>query len=275
MIRIDVLTVFPRMFDGPLDESILRRARERGLAEVRVHDVRDWATDRHRSTDDAPYGGGAGMVMRPEPLFSAAEAVLAEAPEGRREIVLLSPQGELFRQATAKELSQVRHLLLLCGHYEGFDERVRQHLATRELSIGDYVLTGGELPAMVVIDAVVRLLPGALGSDESLDEESHSSGLLEYPHYTRPPDFRGWTVPPVLLSGNHAAIARWRREQSLLRTLERRPDLLARADLSSADRRFLAANGAPEYLRPEDAEPPGRRRRSGRGDANSPGDRER
>jgi tRNA (guanine37-N1)-methyltransferase len=261
VIRIDVLTVFPRMFDGPLDESILRRARERGLAEVRVHDVRDWATDRHRSTDDAPYGGGAGMVMRPEPLFSAAEAVLAEAPEGRREIVLLSPQGELFRQATAKELSQVRHLLLLCGHYEGFDERVRQHLATRELSIGDYVLTGGELPAMVVIDAVVRLLPGALGSDESLDEESHSSGLLEYPHYTRPPDFRGWTVPPVLLSGHHAAIARWRREQSLLRTLERRPDLLARADLSSADRRFLAEHGARQYLRSEDLEPPRRRRR--------------
>jgi tRNA (guanine37-N1)-methyltransferase len=161
----------------------------------------------------------------------------------------------------AKQLSELRHLVLLCGHYEGFDERIRQHLATRELSIGDYVLTGGELPAMVVIDAVVRLLPGVLGSDESLHEESHSSGLLEYPHYTRPPDFRGWTVPPVLLSGNHAAIARWRREQALARTLQRRPDLLASADLSSADRRFLAEHGAPEYLRPEDLERHRRRRR--------------
>jgi tRNA (guanine37-N1)-methyltransferase len=161
----------------------------------------------------------------------------------------------------ARRLSELRHLLLLCGHYEGFDERIRQHLATRELSIGDYVLTGGELPAMVVIDAVARLRPGVLGSDESLHEESYDHGLLEYPHYTRPPDFRGWDVPPVLLSGNHGAIARWRREQSLARTLERRPDLLASAELSSADRRFLAEHGAPEYLRPEDAERSGRRRR--------------
>jgi tRNA (guanine37-N1)-methyltransferase len=260
-MRIDVLTTFRRMFDGPLDESILKRARERGLVELRIHDLRDWTTDRHRTTDDAPYGGGAGMVMRPEPVFAAVEALLAEAPPGPGEVILLSPQGERFDQTLARRLSEMRHLVLLCGHYEGFDERIRQRLATRELSIGDYVLTGGELPAMVVIDAVVRLRPGVLGSDESLHEESHSHGLLEYPHYTRPPDFRGWGVPPVLLSGNHAAIARWRREQSLARTLERRPDLLASAELSSADRRFLAELGAPAYLRPEDVEPPRRRRR--------------
>ena len=238
-MRIDVVTTFPRMFDGPFGESIIRRARDAGIADIRVHDLRDWTTDRHRTTDDAPYGGGAGMVMRPEPLFAAAEAI------GAPEVVMLTPQGSLFTQAVAAELSQVPHLLLLCGHYEGFDERVREHMATRELSIGDYVLTGGELPAMVVVDAVVRLLPGVLGSRESLDEESHSSGLLEYPHYTRPPEFRGWSVPPVLLSGNHAAIARWRREQSLLRTLSRRPGLLGKVDLSAADRRFLAANGWP------------------------------
>ncbi|HEY3080743.1 MAG TPA: tRNA (guanosine(37)-N1)-methyltransferase TrmD [Chloroflexota bacterium] len=260
-MRIDVLTTFPRMFDGPLDESILKRARERGLVEVRVHDLRGWTTDRHRTTDDAPYGGGAGMVMRPEPVFAAAEALLAEAPPGPGEVILLTPQGQRFDQAMARRLSEMRHLLLLCGHYEGFDERIRERLATRELSIGDYVLTGGELPALVLIDAVARLQPGVLGSDESLDEESHSHGLLEYPHYTRPPDFRGWEVPPVLLSGNHGAIARWRREQSLARTLERRPDLLAAAELSSADRRFLAEHGAPEYLRPEDVERPRRRRR--------------
>ena len=257
-MRIDVVTTFPRMFDGPFGESIIRRAREAGLVDLRVHDLREWTTDRHRSTDDAPYGGGAGMVMRPEPLFAAVESI------GADEVVLLTPQGSVFNQQLAVELSQVPHFALLCGHYEGFDERAREHLATRELSIGDYVLTGGELPAMVVIDAVVRLLPGVLGSEESLHEESHSSGLLEYPHYTRPPEFRGWSVPPILLSGNHAAIARWRREQSLVRTLQRRPDLLAKADLSSADRRFLAANGASEYLRPEDAEKPRRRRAADR-----------
>jgi tRNA (guanine37-N1)-methyltransferase len=263
-MRIDVVTTFPRMFDGPFGESIIQRARDRGLVDLRVHDLRGWTTDRHRSTDDAPYGGGAGMVMRPEPLFAAVEAL------GAPEVVMLTPQGRRFDQAVAVELSQMSHLLLLCGHYEGFDERAREHLATRELSIGDYVLTGGELPAMVVVDAVVRLLPGVLGSEASLDEESHSSGLLEYPHYTRPPEFRGWSVPPILLSGNHAAIARWRREQALLRTLRRRPDLLVRASLTSADRRFLAANGAPEYLRAEDAEPPGRRRRRS-GDADRQG----
>ena len=238
-MRIDVVTTFPRMFHGPFGESIVQRARDRGLVDIRVHDLRDSTTDRHRTTDDAPYGGGAGMVMRPEPLFAAIESI------GAPQVILLTPQGELFTQRVAAELSKVPHFALLCGHYEGFDERVREHLATRELSIGDYVLTGGELPAMVVVDAVVRLLPGVLGSGESLDEESHGSGLLEYPHYTRPPEFRGWSVPPVLLSGNHAAIARWRREQSLLRTLHRRPDLLARADLTPADRQYLAAHGWP------------------------------
>jgi tRNA (guanine37-N1)-methyltransferase len=236
-VRIDVVTTFPRMFDGPFGESMIQRARDRAVVDLRVHDLRNWTTDRHRTTDDAPYGGGAGMVMRPEPLFAAVESL------GAAEVVLLTPQGRLFNQSVAVELSKVPHFVLLCGHYEGFDERVRAHLATRELSIGDYVLTGGELPAMVVVDAVVRLLPGVLGSEESLHEESHSSGLLEYPHYTRPPEFRGWGVPPVLLSGNHAEIARWRREQALLRTLRRRPELLERADLSAADRRVLEQHG--------------------------------
>jgi tRNA (guanine37-N1)-methyltransferase len=256
-VKIDVVTIFPAMVAGPLDESILGRARAAGLVEVGVHDLRDYTTDRHRTTDDAPYGGGAGMVMRPEPLFAAVEAL--RTPEA--DVVLLTPQGRVFNQAIARELSAREHLILLCGRYEGFDERVRLHLATDELSIGDYVLTGGELPALVVIDAVVRLLPGVLGSEESLAEESHTTGLLEYPHFTRPPELRGWTVPDVLLSGNHAAIARWRREQALLRTLRRRPELLSGADLSSTDRRFLAGIGAPEHLRAEDAEPPRRRRR--------------
>jgi tRNA (guanine37-N1)-methyltransferase len=262
------------MFAGPLDESIVKRAREARQVDLRIHDLRAHTTDRHRTTDDAPYGGGAGMVMRPEPLFAAVEAISAEVAEPP-DVILMSPQGRVFTQAVAQELSQRRHLVLLCGRYEGFDERVRQHLATDAISIGDYVLTGGELPAMVVIDAVVRLLPGVLGSAESLAEESHSAGLLEYPHYTRPPELRGWTVPEVLLSGNHAAIARWRREQSLVRTLRSRPDLLARAELTSSDRRFLAANGAPELLRPEDVEPPSRRRRRRPADADGPGDRER
>jgi tRNA (guanine37-N1)-methyltransferase len=269
-VRIDVVTIFPGMFAGPLDESILKRAQATGLVQIGVHDLRGYTTDRHRTTDDAPYGGGAGMVMRPEPLFAAVEALRTRDTD----VILMSPQGRTFTQQVAQELSGRQHLVLLCGRYEGFDERVRQHLATDALSIGDYVLTGGELPAMAVIDAVVRLLPGVLGSEESLYEESHSSGLLEYPHFTRPPEFRGWQVPDVLLSGNHAAIARWRREQSLLRTLRQRPDLLARAELTTADRRFLAANGAIEYLRPEDAEPPKRRRRSA-SSADGEGDRER
>jgi tRNA (guanine37-N1)-methyltransferase len=269
-VKIDVVTIFPRMLTGALEESILGRARAGGLVEVGVHDLRDYTNDRHRTTDDAPYGGGAGMVMRPEPLFAAVDALGTPGAD----VILMTPQGRVFNQAIARELSARQHLIFLCGRYEGFDERVREHLATDELSIGDYVVTGGELPALVIIDAVVRLLPGVLGSAESLAEESHSTGLLEYPHFTRPLELRGWTVPDVLLSGNHAAIARWRREQALLRTLRRRPELLAATELTSADRRFLAANGAPELLRPEDAEP-SRRQRSRRGDADGQSDRER
>lgn len=235
-MRIDVVTIFPGMFASPLDESILKRARDSGAVQINIHDLRQYATDRHRTTDDAPYGGGAGMVMRPEPLFAAVEAV----HHGDAPVILLTPQGRPFTQRIARELTVHQQLVLLCGRYEGFDERVREHLATDQLSIGDYVLTGGELPALVVIDAVVRLLPGVLGSEKSLYEESHAAGLLEYPHYTRPGEYRGWTVPDILLSGNHAAIARWRREQALLRTLRQRPDMFAAAELTPADRLFLA-----------------------------------
>ena len=221
-MKIDVLTLFPAMFSGPFDESIVKRAVDKGLLELGVHDIRDWAEGKHRMVDDYPYGGGAGMVMKPDPIFSAVEAVRRE---GAR-VVLMSAQGRAFSQKIAASLSRESHLVLLCGHYEGFDERVIDHLVDDEISIGDYVLTGGELAAMVVSDAVVRLIPGVLGADESSQEESFQEGLLEYPHYTRPPEFRGWKVPETLLSGNHAKIAEWRRQQSLLRTLRRRPELL-------------------------------------------------
>jgi tRNA (guanine37-N1)-methyltransferase len=233
-VRFDIFTLFPGMFRGPLDESILARARKSGLVEVVLHDPRDVTTDRHHIVDDYPYGGGSGMVMKPEPLFAAVEAVYQGGP-----IVLLSPQGRVFSQAIARELAREPRMTLLCGHYEGIDERVREHLATDEISLGDFVLTGGELAAMVVVDAVARLLPGVLAPG-STEEESHTAGLLEYPHYTRPPEFRGWSVPEVLLSGNHAAIARWRRKQALQRTRDRRPELLARAELSTLDRKLLA-----------------------------------
>jgi tRNA (guanine37-N1)-methyltransferase len=221
-----------------LEESILKRAQERGLLSVRLHDIRDYARDKHHVTDDAPYGGGGGMVMKAEPIFAAVEAAVgahAEVP-----IILMSPQGRLFTQAVASSLAGHRRLVLICGRYEGVDERVRQYLATDELSIGDYVLTGGEMAAMVVIDAVTRLLPGVLGDPGARTEDSHASGLLEGPHYTRPAVFRGWAVPEVLLSGNHAAVAQWRRERALQRTFERRPDILARAALTERDRDFLA-----------------------------------
>ncbi|HEX9013328.1 MAG TPA: tRNA (guanosine(37)-N1)-methyltransferase TrmD, partial [Anaerolineaceae bacterium] len=206
--------------------------------EVRLHDIRTYTTDRHHVTDDMPYGGGGGMVMKPEPVFAAVEAVLGVPPGCP--VILLTPQGRTFDQRTAQELADQPHLALICGRYEGFDERIREHLATDELSIGDFVLTGGELPALAVIDAVTRLIPGALGDPTGALDDSHASGLLEYPHYTRPPEFRGWGVPEVLLSGNHGQISRWRREQALLRTYRRRPDLLRTADLSAADRKFLA-----------------------------------
>lgn len=221
------------MLRSPLDESILARARERGLVEVNAWNPRDVTTDRHHIVDDYPYGGGAGMVMKPDPIFTAVERVYESGP-----IILMSPQGRVFNQAIARELAQEPRVTLICGHYEGIDERVREHLCTDEISLGDFVLTGGELAALVIVDAVTRLLPGVLAAD-STEEESHTAGLLEYPHYTRPPEFRGWAVPEVLLSGNHAAIARWRRKESLRRTRAHRPDLLTRLELSTSDRKLL------------------------------------
>ncbi len=221
-MKIDVLTLFPGMFAGPLDESIIKRAREAGLLDLKIHYLRDYTHDRHKTVDDRPFGGGPGLLLKPEPIFEAVEHLARE----NTRLVLLSPAGRTFNQAIAAELAQLDHLLLVSGHYEGFDERVREQLADDELSIGDYVLTNGALPAMVIIDAVTRLLPGALGDETSAHEESFSHGLLEYPQYTRPAEFRGMKVPDVLLSGNHAAIAEWRAEQSRQRTKERRPDLL-------------------------------------------------
>src|SRR5262252_103954 len=221
-MKIQVLTLFPGMFAGPLDESIIKRAREKGLLDFRIHNLRDYAHDRHKTVDDRPFGGGPGMLLKPEPIFEAVEKLTRE----KTRVILLSPAGRTFNQAVARELAQVDDMLLISGHYEGFDERVRERLADDELSIGDYVLTNGALPAMVIVDAVTRLLPGVLGDDESSHEESFSHGLLEYPQYTRPAEFRGMKVPEVLLSGNHAQIARWRAEESARRTKERRPDLL-------------------------------------------------
>ena len=221
-MKIDVLTLFPAMFAGPLDESIIMRARKKGLLDLKIHDLRDWTQDRHRTVDDKPFGGGPGMLMKVEPLFEAVESLRRE----KTKVILLSPAGRKFNQEIACELAGQKDLLLVTGHYEGFDERVREQLADDEISVGDYVLTNGALPAMVIIDAVTRLLPGALGDDTSSHEESFSHGLLEYPQYTRPADFRGMKVPEVLLSGNHAQIARWRAEQASVRTKERRPDLL-------------------------------------------------
>ncbi len=239
-MRFDVLTLFPAILNGPLQESILQRAIDSGRLVVAAHNIRDYATDKHHVTDDVPYGGGGGMVMKPEPIFAAVKAVLADVPSARPPIILMTPQGRRFTQAVARELAQHERMVLICGRYEGVDERVREFLATDEISIGDYVLTGGELAALVVIDAVTRLLPGVLGDPGATLDDSHSDGLLEYPHYTRPPSFREHAVPEVLLSGHHAQVERWRREQSLRRTWERRPDLLALANLSLADREFLA-----------------------------------
>jgi len=221
-VKIDVLTLFPAMFAGPLDESIIKRARQAGLMELQLWNLRDWAHDRHKTVDDRPFGGGPGMLLKPEPIFEAVEQLATE----KTHVVLMSPSGRTFNQAIAREMTRHEHLLVVTGHYEGFDERIREHLADDELSIGDYVLTNGALPAMVVIDTVARLIPGVLGHDESAAEESFSTGLLEYPHFTRPAEFRGMKVPEVLLSGNHAEIARWRAEQAHLRTQARRPDLL-------------------------------------------------
>lgn len=289
-MRVDVLTLFPEMFEGVFGSSILGKAREKGICELSTVNFRDYANNKHNTVDDTPYGGGGGMVLKPEPIFAAVEALVrqasgrddrqvgsaapdvgaevesvreaaaAEAAEtamqatdqtmdasvpsaaaARPRVILMCPQGETFTQAKAQELAKERHLIFICGHYEGYDERIREHLVTDELSIGDYVLTGGELPAMVVIDAVVRLLPGVLGNELSAVTDSFSDGLLEYPHYTRPPVFRDWKVPDVLLSGHHAEIGKWRRLQSLSRTLARRPDLLEKAELSVKEREWLNA----------------------------------
>ncbi|MGE5249483.1 MAG: tRNA (guanosine(37)-N1)-methyltransferase TrmD [Bacteroidota bacterium] len=238
-MQFEVFTLLPEVFPPYLETSILKRARQKGLIDVRVHNIRDYTHDRHHTTDDTPYGGGGGMVMKPQPVFEAVESILAGGIPCP--IIMLTPQGRLFDQRVAQELAAHERLALICGRYEGIDERIREHLITDEISIGDYVLTGGELPALIVVDAVARLLPGVLGDPEGAADDSHASGLLEYPHYTRPPEFRGWAVPEVLLSGDHARIEKWRREQSLLRTFRRRPDLLEKAVLSEADRKLLEA----------------------------------
>lgn len=242
-MHFDILTLFPAMFQGPLSESILKRAQERQLLSIALHNIRDVTTDKHHIVDDYPYGGGAGMVMKPEPIFRAVEAVYQGGP-----IILLTPQGRLFNQQIAQSLAQEPRVTLLCGHYEGVDERVCQHLVTDEISIGDYVLTGGELAAMILVDAVSRLIPGVLAAC-STQEESHTSDLLEYPQYTRPPEFRGWGIPPVLLSGHHEQVARWRRKEALRRTRARRPDLFARLDISTKlDKKLLQELDAEELV---------------------------
>lgn len=236
-MRIDLLTLFPTMFFGPLQESILKRAQQQGLLDIRVHQIRDYAMDRHQMTDDLPYGGGHGMVMKPEPIFHAVRSVMGSTPSP---VILLTPQGSRLTQQRVTELAQQSRLALICGHYEGVDERVRRHLVTEEISIGDYVLTGGELSAMVLIDAVARFVPGVLGAETGAQQDSFATGWLEGPQYTRPASYEGWDVPDVLLSGHHAAIARWKRMMALRRTLERRPDLLDRSELSEDDQRALA-----------------------------------
>lgn len=241
-MRFDIFTLFPGMFSGVFDDSILSRARESGRVEMFLHDIRAFALDKHHVTDETAYGGGGGMVMKPEPIFQAVETVLGEDPAQRPPLVLLTPQGRVFDTAIARELAQQPRLALLCGRYEGIDERVRT-LVNDEISIGDYVLTGGEIPAMVIVDAVSRFLPGVVGDPSAPHQDSHATGLLEYPHYTRPPEFRAMRVPDILISGHHAHIERWRRQESLKRTLERRPDLLSRASLTEEDIKFLAELG--------------------------------
>jgi len=241
-MRIDILTLFPQMFEAPFHVGIFKRAIDRNLVSLNLHDIRDHTHDKHRTVDDYPYSGGPGMVLKPGPIFETVESIKTDLPsrdDVDLPIILLTPQGRLFSQQIARELSRYEHLILICGHYEGVDERVREHLVTDEVSIGDYVLTGGEFPAMVVVDAVVRLLPGVLGSEASLLDESHANSLLEYPQYTRPEVFRGWSVPEVLLSGNHAQIARWRREQVIRRTLKRRPDLLDKTSLCQEEKQLV------------------------------------
>jgi tRNA (guanine37-N1)-methyltransferase len=239
MMKIDILTLFPEMFAGPFSSSILKRAQDRGLIDINLVNIRDFSTNKHHTVDDTPYGGGAGMVMAPEAIFGAVEDAVKKHEVTPARIVLMCPQGRPFNQAIALELARERNLVIICGHYEGVDERVRVNLVTDEISIGDYVLTGGELPAMVVVDAVTRLIPGVLGESASVEEESFNNGMLEYPQYTRPREFRGQAVPDVLLSGHHEEIRKWRRKQSLFRTLERRPELLALLELTGEDKDIL------------------------------------
>jgi len=253
-MQFEVFTLLPDVFPPYLESSILQRARQRGLIEVRIHNIRDYTHDRHHTTDDTPYGGGGGMVMKPEPVFEAVESVLGFTPDPPQPvpvpIILLTPQGRVFTQRVAEELSRHERIALLCGRYEGVDERIREHLVTDEISVGDYVLTGGELPALLLIDAVSRLIPGVLGDPTGAEDDSHSMGLLEYPHYTRPPEFRGWKAPEILLSGDHAKIEKWRREQALQRTLSKRPDMIQKAELSDAEKKFV------ERLRKQENPPP-------------------
>ena len=242
-MRIDVLTLFPEMFQAPFSFGIFKRAIDQKLVSINLHNIRDYAHDKHRTVDDYPYGGGAGMVLKPEPIFEVLEAVKADITAGGEiselPIIMLTPQGRPFSQKIAEELAEHSNLILICGHYEGVDERVCEHMITDEISIGDYVLTGGELPALVIIDAVLRLVPGVLGSAESPQDDSHAHGLLEYPQYTRPVEYQGWRVPEVLLSGDHARIAKWRREQTIRRTLARRPELLDKTDLPLEDKKLV------------------------------------
>lgn len=237
-MRIDIVSLFPKMFDGPFGESIVKRAVDNGLVNIAIHNFRDYAHDKHHTVDDCPYGGGGGMVLKPEPLFEAVESIKGMINDSSVPVILLTPQGRLFCHQIAQELSKQRNLILICGHYEGVDERVRQYLVTDEISIGEYVITGGELAAMVVVDAVVRLLPGALGSEQAVEDDSYARGFLEYPQYTRPRVYRGWEIPPVLLSGDHQEIARWRCEQAIERTLLRRPDLFRKAVLSEEEKKL-------------------------------------
>jgi tRNA (guanine37-N1)-methyltransferase len=247
-LHFDLFTLFPDICHAYLQESILKRAQEAGLVEIAIHNIRDYAEGKHHVTDDLPYGGGGGMVMKPEPIFAAVEAVFqtpdsksqTPTPNSNTPIILLTPQGRVFNQTLAQELAGQERIALICGRYEGFDERVRQYLATDEISMGDYVVTGGELGALSIVDAVTRLLPGALGDPTGALDDSHASGLLEYPHFTRPPVFREWAVPEILLSGDHARIARWRREQALRRTFLRRPDMLLKLELPEIDKVFLS-----------------------------------
>lgn len=244
-MHFDVFSVFPEVMQTYLEASVLGKAQVAGHVSIALHQIRDYASDRHRTTDDEPFGGGGGMVMKPEPVFTAVESVLGPDLDSVP-VILLTPQGRVFDQKIAAEYAVVPRVALLCGRYEGVDERIRQHLATDEVSIGDYVLTGGELPALIVIDAVTRLIPGVLGDENATTHDSHAYGLLEHPHYTRPASFRGWEVPQVLVSGDHARVQAWRRAQSLLRTKQRRPDLLGKVELSREDRKLLDEASADE-----------------------------